>query len=467
MAASIHNLQSQARSLQAYTEALQVTGRNIAGSGDANYSRQDVTLQSTKTGSNSNRLGSSVSASVKSTRDQLVETQIWREQSELGFNKETLSYLERLEVELFSASSSPLAVTADGGEFLNQGLISYVNNFFSSWADLEASPHDTAAQQAVYDSAESLIDRLHLEADSLGDLKATISSGISKYVERVNDHLAAIGSLQQKLAGLPTGSTSAKAELISQRDQQLSALSEYIPFTWSENESSPLESRLNVRLADGTTANMITGSSVTDTLNWDGSSLSVASSGVGLVADSGKLGAAVRMVSNVIPQYENQRDGLAAQIGGMVNTVYNPAGTTGLNFFNPNTLFSASTISLEVADAGSIQAGTGGTGNDIAGAIADLLEQDLTGIGGFNGTISDVLLTTQDQLAREINAERDKVSAQETVMEFLQQEKDQRSGVDLDYEVTQLLQFQRSFQATSRVLRTLDDVMQTFLNDIA
>jgi flagellar hook-associated protein 1 FlgK len=291
---------------------------------------------------------------------------------------------------------------------------------------------------------------------------------VSGDVETVNQQLSGIASIQAQISRLPTGSDAAKAGLISLRDQRLSELSEYISFTWTDNSASPLESSLSVRLTDGTTANLIQGSSVLDTLEVSGGSVVLANAGSTLVADGGRIGAANQLLQNELPVYTGQRDLIASELVTLVNGIYNPSGAEGQNFFDPDTATAAS-ISLEVQSASAIVAGTDGSGNDIAREIAAIRKQDLSSIGSgvFSGTFSDVLLNEQSSLAYKIDSARDSASAQESVLEFLEQEKSSSSGVDLDYEVTQLLQFQRAYQATSRVLRTLDEVMQTFLSDIS
>lgn len=468
MPASIQNLYTQSRSLQAYTQALQVTGRNIASSADPNYSRQQVNLQSALPGSASSLLGTSVNASIKDTRDQLVEAQIWREQSDLEFEKEQLSYLEQLELSLFSGTDAPIDVGADGGDYLSDSLLTYVSDFLNAWGDLEASPNDSSAKSVVYHSAQALIDRLHSDASNLDALRSTVSDAVDASVNEVNSLLGQVASLQEQISRLPNETSSARLELMSSRDEKLSELSKYMAFTWSPNQASPLESTLSVRLADGSTATLLTGSQVDDTLSWDGTTVSLTNGGTALAADRGQIGAQVQTLDQTITDLENHWNLIAGEMVRIVNAAYNAPGNPGEDFFVAGAT-SAATISLEVADSSAVRAGTLANGNDIAATIASLSSADLAADYGspIAGSFADDLLEQQNRLAHEINRERDTVSAQEKVVQFLEQERANRSGVDLDEEITLLLQFQRSFQASSRVLRTLDEVLQSFLSDIS
>lgn len=466
MPTSIQNLYTQSRSLQAYTQALQVTGQNIASSSDPNYTRQDVSIQPTLAGSSSLLSGSAVSSTVQDTRDQLVEAQIWREQSDLEFNNEQLTYLEQLEVTLFSGSNSALDLAADGGAYLADGLIKEVAGFLNSWADLEASPNDPVAKSAVYTSAQSMIDRFNSDAANLGELRTTLESGIESSVSTVNSLLSEVAALQKSISSFPETTSSAKISILNQRDQALSQLSEYISFSWDENSASPLESSLSVRTTSGSTIELITGSQVNDTLSWDSVNQQLSLTDAGTeIAVNGRIGAQSQLLTDELTDLQGHWDLLAGQMVTAVNAIYNSAGTDGLNFFDADS-GTASSIRFEVGlDSGSIQAGIP-SGNAIASAMTTLIDGDL-GIAGISGSFTNDLINQQNLIANRIQSVQDKVTSQEKVVEYLNQEKSSRSGVDLDAEITNLLQFQRTFQATSRVLRALDESIQTFLSDIS
>ena len=467
MPASIQNLYTQSRSLQAYTQALQVTGQNIASSADPSYARQQVNLQQTLPAGIDDLLGSSVEATIKDTRDRLIESQIRREQSDLAQQNEHLAYLEQLELTLFSGSSDPMNVGADGGEYLSDGLIKYVSEFFMAWSDLDAAPRDETAKSAVYSAAQSMVDRFHRDAASLAELRGTVEEAVAGSVESINHLLDQVAAMQEQIGRMPAENSSAKMDLLSQRDAYLSELSHYLSFTWTPN-ADPLQSTLAVRLADGSTATLITGGQVDSAVAWNGDTVSLSEGGSALAADRGRVGAQLRLLDEDITRFENHWNLLAGEMVRIVNGAYNAAGTPGRNFFNPDTATAAS-LQLEVSGGSAIRAGTADTGNELAAAIAGLFDRDLSADLGspLAGSFSENLLAQQNRLANEINRERDAIGAQEKVVTFLEQEKSSRSGVDLDREVTNLLQFQRAFQATSRVLRALDESLQSFLSDIS
>jgi flagellar hook-associated protein 1 FlgK len=56
------------------------------------------------------------------------------------------------------------------------------------------------------------------------------------------------------------------------------------------------------------------------------------------------------------------------------------------------------------------------------------------------------------------------VSNQEAVMAQLTNRRESVSGVSIDEEVTNLIKFQRSFEANSRVISALSEMLDTLIN---
>ena len=88
--------------------------------------------------------------------------------------------------------------------------------------------------------------------------------------------------------------------------------------------------------------------------------------------------------------------------------------------------------------------------NDIALKIAEL------GNGEFSKDISDINADIGNSLS-DLN---DNIDHQKTIEDLLLEQRNAVSSVSIDEEVADLMQFQRSFQASSRVLNTLDKMLE-------
>ena len=78
------------------------------------------------------------------------------------------------------------------------------------------------------------------------------------------------------------------------------------------------------------------------------------------------------------------------------------------------------------------------------------------GNGEFSKDISDINADLGNSLA-DLN---DNIDHQKTIEDLLLEQRNAVSSVSIDEEVADLMQFQRSFQASSRVLNTLDKMLE-------
>jgi flagellar hook-associated protein 1 FlgK len=116
-----------------------------------------------------------------------------------------------------------------------------------------------------------------------------------------------------------------------------------------------------------------------------------------------------------------------------------------------------------LADPRRIQlSGTGLPGdNSIAVAIGRLQETPLEDLGGqtFAGFYNQTVAAIGQQLAGTNSQLRD----QEVISGLLKSQRQAVSGVNLDEEMSNLLVMQRAFQASARLVSTVDTLMDTVI----
>jgi flagellar hook-associated protein FlgK len=88
--------------------------------------------------------------------------------------------------------------------------------------------------------------------------------------------------------------------------------------------------------------------------------------------------------------------------------------------------------------------------NEVAVAIGEMI----------NGEFTDSVSTMNTQLGNSLEDLNDNLEHQKTVETLLVDQRNAVSSVSIDEEVADLMQFQRSFQASSRVLNTLDKMLE-------
>ena len=137
-----------------------------------------------------------------------------------------------------------------------------------------------------------------------------------------------------------------------------------------------------------------------------------------------------------------------------VNALHNPGGT-GTNFFTYTAGSEASTLAVNVTPAG-VRTGTAAApgANDIALAIAGLR-------GGapdqaYASLVSRIGNDVREAIRQEQNAQR--------LLDAVADRRDATAGVSLDEEMTNLLRFQRGYQASARAMSTLDEMLDVLIN---
>jgi flagellar hook-associated protein 1 FlgK len=184
----------------------------------------------------------------------------------------------------------------------------------------------------------------------------------------------------------------------------------------------------------------------------------------------GTMAGALAVRNGTLVDLRQELDLAARQLVASVNAAYNPLGDAGEDFFDPAGLAAGSiALSSDLTPSGLRSAAVGAQGgNAIALALVDLNAHAFsTGAGdALDGTLKDHLLGLTTRLGEEVAGVRARGEAQATVQRFLTDQRDAVSGVNLDEEVTNMIRFQRSYQASSRLIRVLDEMLETLVTQL-
>jgi len=171
-----------------------------------------------------------------------------------------------------------------------------------------------------------------------------------------------------------------------------------------------------------------------------------------LTAPGGQLGALLKVgdptAAGTITGYMSDLDGFASQLASTVNAIHP-------NFFSGST---ASTITVGVTAATVLASAQGppapAGANDIAIAVSKLR----------GGTAEQAY---NDLVAKIGGDSRTATQQQATANALVSQASDRRqsvSGVSMDEEMTNMLKFQRGYQASARMMSTMDQLLDTLIN---
>lgn len=465
--------------LRIYQVALEVTSENIANVNTEGYSRQRVILESAPpTTHNGFPLGTGVKIStVERYYDALLLKQLVGSETTSGYDSKELQVLQQIEP-IFN-------------EVAQDGLGAAITSFFNSWQDLSLNPTGVAERQTVLSTAEIMTDYFHYAARSLHDAAIAQNEAVEPAVDEVNNLLEKVAQLNRDIKATEQVYGNAN-EMKDRRDFFIRELSKFMEISITENADGTTdvvysEGANNYDLVSG--SNIAVFNVMTDgTKLIDGTTdkifvqITDASGGgpTTVTPDTGKLGAIIEMRDSKIKDYLDNLDDLAGSIAGAVNKQhkhdppnndsYDLNGGGGGNFFTGTT---AATIEIDTSPAGIEDmkitkiAASGSTtahgDNSNALKIAALFNEKTmeSGTTTFGGYYNAKLVA---KIGLEVNAASTRVFQDNAYMRQLQTLRDSYSGVSLDEELTDLIKYQRSYQASAKIITTVDSMMETLLH---
>jgi flagellar hook-associated protein 1 FlgK len=431
-------LNSALKAMSANQLALAVAANNIANANNPDYSRQRLVMQPGVPDAGAFGIGSGVDVlGVVALRDALVESRLSHELSAKS-NADTLAQtLSNIETRFNDANGT--------------GLLQQITDFFNSFQTLSTDPASPSFREQIRITANTLIQSFHNTAEGLTQAKMVAEKAVNTSISEVNRLTTQIADLTRKIKIEEV--TMPANDLRDRRTALVKELSQYI-------EVSVVETGTQYQL---TTKNdrLLVLNEVTRALPSD----------VGPEV-GGSLGAQIELRDTYIPKYAAALDDIAYQMAQQVNSIHSAAygldGNTGVNFFTPVSLTGAAsniTLSTDVAgNARMIAASNDPTGNDNGAAIAigQLLRAPVFAGGA---SITDQYGSLVFSVGTDVANANFGVDEHQALITQLQNRRQSVSGVSIDEEAAQILQFQRAFQASAHLVQTIDKLLGTLLGE--
>lgn len=450
--------------LTIYRVATEVTSENIANVNTPGYSRQRVILESAPpTTANGFPMGTGVRiATVERYYDGLLQKQLVNAQTTQGYDTTKSSVLQQIEPSF--------------NEVASDGLGAAISNYFGAWQDLTLNPAGSAERQAVLSRAQILADNFQSVSNALADTISIQNDTLVPLTNDINATLKSIAQLNGQIRTTELVSGNAN-ETRDQRDQLIRDLSFQVGIETSE--PNPPDGTVNVSLA-GSGQALVTGSltgafSLTSNAGTGLHDVNVTSPGgtAALVAPTtGQLGATLELRDAIIPGYRDNVDALANAIASEVNRQhrlgFDPAGTGGIDFFDPAGT-SAATFNVNPALTSTNQIAASGNAtamgdNSNALALAQLQGQKF--LTGNTATFNSYFGSLVSQIGLDVQSAKNTEAQDIAFTKQLTTLRESNSGVSLDEELTNLIKYQRSYQASAKLISTATEMMDTVIGMI-
>lgn len=456
------------RALMNSQAALQTVSHNIANKSTEGYSRQRVEVLSnisTGSGPGNLRLGTGARAGVVTrTNNPWLEKQIQRENINMGFMDAKADGMERVE-QIYN-------------EQINRGLNHYMGDFFNSFRELANTPESLASRTLVREAASAMANDFARVHSQLRDIQEDFDGQMVTTVEEINQTTKEISSLNEKIHQIEIQGTHANDER-DRRDLLLKKLSEKIDITWAEGSDH------QVNITAGRTGLLVsgTGSSELKAVKGDpGNRIQIflmptpdaTPSNITSQITGGRLGGYLDIRDKVVEDCISKLDGMCFTLASEVNEAhqegYDRLGRPGEDFFNlgdgPEGLSSRLKISESILkDVGkiSVAAHPNAPGDSsIANVIQSLQYQKLMDDG--RATFDDYYNTQVGQIGAVAQRSVKSKEAQGNILTQLSNIRESISGVSLDEEASKMIEFQKTYDASARMIRTADEMLDTVLN---
>lgn len=469
MSGLISNLATSSKALSVQSKGLEIAGKNLANINNRNYAKQRVEIGdkgSINTGIATESMGVEA-MELRQNRDVLLDKSVMREltaSSGLEAAKKILESAETALGQFLDRTKDSTSIQNAGGA--NGGGISdALTDFFNAWESFSVKPNDTGVKQLLIAKAQILADKINATDKNLNQVQTDADNQLSTDVGIVNGILAEIAKTNEYIAKAELVKPYSAVDLRDQRQAKLEELSHYI-----DVQFSPTPDGLGQIDVTSSGVSLISGKDVLGkyeyakpSLSWNALDNTKDKTFNADDLPKGKIGAQILASTGTV---KDARDGisvLATNLIKEVNDIYKIAAS-GKDFFltptAPNGLIQFNSTDVT---AGTLKASASAGGNQQALDIASLGSNSITGLGA-NVTFNSHFNKTVTTLAQELNTTNIRLEDQKLSEEMARSSRDEFSGVSQDEELTDLMKFQRSFQATSRFINVVDNLLDQVVN---
>lgn len=436
--------------MRAFEKGLSTTQNNVVNARTPGYAKQRQIFEANRFEPERNIIGGVAARGLYNYRDAFSERNVQRRTSQAGIEEQLKSSLTSLE---------PLFPVTEGA-----GIPGAINKFFGAFSQLTVSPNDSSSRQVALDRASDLAFNFRRTSNLLLEERGNTQVSLNSTVSRVNEIAGRIRDINATRRGDSAASSDpgSDAKLFA----ALEELADYVDFTAIQAPDSGVSIYLGGQslLVIGNRQYPIS----TDVLNDKARILD--SDGIEITKDlsSGKLVGQLDVYNNKIPSYLGDLNTLATSFADTINATLSQGVDQNGNpplqdlFAYDSNLGSAFTITVndlspeQLALSAPGQAG----GNSNAIAITGLAKEPVINNQNFNQFYG----VAAGRVGRDLAGAKDSAGVQTDLLTQAKELRADLQDVSLDEEAGQLIQYQRAYQATAQLFKTINEMTDTIIN---
>lgn len=451
MGGLLASLQTSSTALDLFSRALGVDQNNIANASTPGYAAQRAIIQPIEP---SGVGGGADSIVLSSTGDARADAAVQAASAGASYSQTQTDQLSSVN-QLFDITGT-------------SGILAAFQQFGTAFANLSVTPNDATLGAAALTAAGNVASAFGSVAASLDQQRTQVDAGIQTTVSQINGLASQIRQLNSASGG--TSDAGSDAQLRNALDQ----LSSLVDITVTKAPDG------KVSVLAGGQLPLVIGEQAF-TLSADpsaaaGSQITSSAGGNSPVTFSGQLGALLDTRNGTLSQLlgsgtnPGTLNTLAAGFAGRVNallasgfTASGAAGTPIFTWDSANPQNAARTLALD----STVTPGQLGLATQGASPEANGIANQLAGLAGssapadqINGqTADDFFSSIAASVGQQLSDARTASSGDQTALTAAQTNRQQVSGVSLDQEAVTITGYERSYEASAKVVSILDQLL--------
>lgn len=459
--------------LNASRYSLNTISHNISNANNPNYVRQSaIHGNSNYRGTNPNQqVGTGVQVKhIRQIRDEFLDLQIRGELPKLGY---------------YQGKSESLGdVEAIFNEITSSGMQSVMNDFWNSWNELDKEPESSTLRALVHESAVAYTQTVNHISSQLNWAQQNIDKEITNKVNEVNRLLEDIQKLNSAIKKDEADVRMKANDLRDERNAAIDRLSSLLPVkTYTDPQGGTVVSLHGRDLVNGAFVNKVqidvdpNSNNGYGYLYWEGTDEKIDLKG------SGEIGGYIAVRDESINEYKDRLDIMVKSMADAINDIMKNGhgldGTEGTPFF---VAANGGTANIDAANirvnpelhdlnkmaVSSEPVATGGVGNgELIKEIYNLrdnLKIDKYKTPGEKLNLDQYYRDIVTSLALEKQEADTQTTSQTFLITAIDQKRQAVSNVSMDEEMADMVKFQHSYAANSRVLNAVDEMIDVLVN---
>lgn len=444
------SLVNAATAMEAYEGALNVAENNVTNANTPGYADQVATFEAQPFDLATGAPGGVLLGPTQSTRDQYAEQSVRTQQTAVSYDQQQVSDLSTAQ-NYFSLSTT-------------SGIAPAISQLFDDFSALSVTPNDTVARQTVLNDATALAQDFNQTANGLASQANALQESTSSTINSINQLATTIAQINSEQSQDPAGGTDAGVD--ANLNAALDQLSQYANFSVLQQPNGQVSVYLGGQspLVMGDQSFAIQGDfSTPQTAILDSQGNDITSDITG-----GQLGAELDDNNTLLPSYESSLNTLAQTLADQVNNTLNngidengAAPTTDLFSYNATT-GAAATLSVNSLTTDQIAAALPGAPGGNGNALALAALANATVVNGY--TFAQAYGNIGAQVGSDLSTAQNNSTTDQALLSQAESMRQQVSGVSLDNEAENLMEYEQSYDAISKMINVLNTLSLDTVN---